>query len=78
MNYFLIFVTTFLVVSLTVPIGQRLSRRFEILARPGGRRQHKGLIPKLGGLPLILGLLVAWGIIGWRFTFHVKMQPSGG
>ncbi len=40
------------------PLSIWLSHRLGIVARPGGRRQHQGNIPKLGGL------IVAGGFIG--------------
>ncbi|MEM7332885.1 MAG: MraY family glycosyltransferase [Chloroflexota bacterium] len=74
MNYLLIFGAAFFAVILSVPFGQWLSVRFGILAKPGGRRKHEGLIPKLGGLPLIFGLAVAWGLILWRFPINAIEQ----
>lgn len=41
----------------TPPVRQ-LALRLGIVAAPGGRRQHAGLVPKLGGVPIILGYLV--------------------
>lgn len=69
MNYFPTFLLTFgaaFGVSVALTLAARpLSRRVGIVARPGGRRQHQGVIPKLGGLPLMGGLLAAWGVIYW-------------
>lgn len=66
---------------LVVPLARRLSFRLGILARPGGRRQHEGMIPKLGGLPLLAGLLLAWGVIYWLLppaanSDDVKLLPG--
>lgn len=71
MNFLLIFVLAFTMAVLLVPISKWLSFRFDIVARPGGRRKHVGLIPMLGGVPLIGGLIAAWGAIFYLF------QPSG-
>lgn len=68
MNYFLIFGATFLAVSMTVPLAKNLSVRYGIMAKPGGRRRHVGLVPMLGGLPLIFGLGVAWALIFFLFS----------
>lgn len=37
---------------LLVGVARWLSVRFDMVARPGGRRTHSGLIPKLGVIPL--------------------------
>lgn len=39
--------------------------RWQWVAKPGGRRQHQGLIPRLGGLPVFGGLMVGIGVIFW-------------
>jgi UDP-GlcNAc:undecaprenyl-phosphate GlcNAc-1-phosphate transferase len=37
----------------------RLGQRLGIVARPGGRRQHAGVVSRLGGVGLVLGVLIA-------------------
>ena len=41
------------------PVAARLSRRVGIVAVPGGRRQHEGIVPRLGGLPIFAGFMIA-------------------
>jgi UDP-GlcNAc:undecaprenyl-phosphate/decaprenyl-phosphate GlcNAc-1-phosphate transferase len=53
------------------PLARRLSLRWQILARPGGRRQHQGLIPKLGGLPL-WGAFLVGAVLAYRL-----LPPQG-
>ncbi len=65
MVYFLIFLVPLAVALLTTPWAGRLAQRWGIVARPGGRRQHEGTVPKLGGLPLLLAYLVGIGLIYW-------------
>ena len=65
MSYLLIFAIPLLVSLLITPWAGRLGRRWGIVARPGGRRQHEGMIPKLGGLPLLVAYLVGIGLIYW-------------
>jgi UDP-GlcNAc:undecaprenyl-phosphate/decaprenyl-phosphate GlcNAc-1-phosphate transferase len=65
MIYFLIFVVSLAVSLLLTPWAGRLGRRWGLVARPGGRRQHEGRVPKLGGLPLLLAYLVGIGLIYW-------------
>ncbi|KAA3656517.1 MAG: undecaprenyl/decaprenyl-phosphate alpha-N-acetylglucosaminyl 1-phosphate transferase [Chloroflexi bacterium] len=65
MFYLIIFGASFLVATLMTPVAQQLSFRLGIVAIPGGRRVHSGKVPKLGGMPLMVALLVAWGLIYW-------------
>ncbi len=46
-----LFVALILAVVLT-PISMRLARRWGLIDHPGGRRQHEGSIPRIGGLAL--------------------------
>jgi UDP-GlcNAc:undecaprenyl-phosphate/decaprenyl-phosphate GlcNAc-1-phosphate transferase len=65
MTYLLIFLVSLSVSLLATPWAGRLAQRWGIVARPGGRRQHEGVVPKLGGLPLLLAYLVGIGLIYW-------------
>ena len=65
MTYVLVFTLVLGTSLLLTPWAQRLSRRWGIVARPGGRRLHEGNIPKLGGLPLLAAWLVGIGLIYW-------------
>ena len=59
-SYLPAFALTFalgLIVSLAVtPLARRLGEHRDIADRPGGRRQHRGVIPRLGGIALYVGL----------------------
>ena len=66
MNYLVIFIAALLVALLLTPWTQRLSHQLGIVARPDARRHHVGTIPRLGGVPIMGGLLAAWGLI---YTF---------
>jgi UDP-GlcNAc:undecaprenyl-phosphate GlcNAc-1-phosphate transferase len=59
MAFLLIFAVAFLVSLALTPLARRLSLRWGMVAEPGGRRQHQGHVPKLGGLPLLGALMVA-------------------
>ncbi|MBK9054403.1 MAG: undecaprenyl/decaprenyl-phosphate alpha-N-acetylglucosaminyl 1-phosphate transferase [Chloroflexi bacterium] len=65
MIYLLIFVVSGAAAFLTTPLARYLSLRWRIVAEPGGRRQHQGSIPKLGGIPLLIGYLAAMPFIYW-------------
>ena len=65
MPYLIVFVSAVVVALLATPLAQRLSVHLELVARPGGRRRHEGMIPKLGGLPVFLAFLVGAGLAWW-------------
>ena len=59
MGYFVVFLTGFVGALLLTPFAMRISRRWGIVAVPGGRRKHQGSIPTLGGLALVGAYLTA-------------------
>ena len=63
MSYLVVFITSLAASALLTPLVRRLSLRWGIVAEPGGRRQHHGRIPKLGGVPLLGALLLATAVI---------------
>ena len=44
---------------LVVPIARRLSYRLQVTSIPGGRRQERIAMPKLGGLAIVIGFIAA-------------------
>jgi UDP-GlcNAc:undecaprenyl-phosphate GlcNAc-1-phosphate transferase len=44
---------------LATPVAGRLGRRLGLQDVPGGRRTHKGLVPRIGGVGLFVGFFVA-------------------
>jgi len=58
------------------PVSIRLSRRLGIVAKPGGRRQHKGLVPKLGGL-VVLGGFVGGALLSLAVRGWLPPPPEG-
>lgn len=66
---FVFFIALITAVVLT-PLARRLSFRWDIVAKPGGRRKHKGMIPKLGGIPIFLGYLASIAFI------YVMLPPE--
>lgn len=50
---------------LTTPLAVTLSKRWGVMAQPGGRRRHSGRVPKLGGVPIIVGFLSGAAAIYW-------------
>jgi UDP-GlcNAc:undecaprenyl-phosphate GlcNAc-1-phosphate transferase len=53
------FLVAFVVCALAVPVAIRLSRRFGVIADPGGRHAHASPTPLLGGLAMYVGFAVA-------------------
>ncbi len=47
------------------PVARRLSFRWGLVAEPGGRRQHAGRIPKLGGAAIFAAWLVGVALTYW-------------
>lgn len=53
-----------LIVSLAVPPAARLARRLRLVDVPGGRKRHLHPVPRSGGVPLALGVLVPLALWG--------------
>lgn len=53
------FLVAFVVCIVAVPFAIRLSRRFGVIAEPGGRHAHANSTPLLGGLAMYVGFAVA-------------------
>ena len=65
MIYFIIFLAVLGPAVFITPPTRRLAFRLGIVAQPGGRRQHTGLIPKLGGVPIMIAYLLGIGLVYW-------------
>lgn len=76
--YLVVFGAALATVVLVVPFVRRLSFRLGLVARPGGRRQHQGDVPKLGGLALLAGLAVGVLLIYWLFPAEPNAQLLRG
>ena len=70
---FFTFLAAFLTAVILIPLAKRLAVHLGLVALPGGRRQHEGRIPKLGGLPLFFGYLAGILLI---CIVHPKVFPS--
>lgn len=51
--------TAFLLAVLLTPVSMAAARRLGLVDRPGGRRRHQGVIPRIGGLALFGGFIGA-------------------
>jgi UDP-GlcNAc:undecaprenyl-phosphate GlcNAc-1-phosphate transferase len=58
MPFLLVFIAAFFVSLALTPLARYLSLRVGIVAIPGGRRQHRGVVGKLGGIPIFAAFVV--------------------
>ena len=63
MIYLLTLAVSFSLAALLVPLTMRLARRWGMVDRPGGRRQHRGVIPRLGGVAIYGGFVGANALV---------------
>jgi UDP-GlcNAc:undecaprenyl-phosphate GlcNAc-1-phosphate transferase len=61
-RYAIVGLSGFLIALVLTPVTGRLGNRLGLVAIPGGRRQHEGMISKLGGIGLVLGFFGAIGV----------------
>lgn len=78
MIYLAIFFFPLLIAVGTIPIARRVSQRLGIVAVPGGRRKHEGLIPTLGGIPIFVGYLAGILLIYWQLPPQDNFLPLRG
>jgi UDP-GlcNAc:undecaprenyl-phosphate/decaprenyl-phosphate GlcNAc-1-phosphate transferase len=58
MYYWLVLLCAFGLTLLLTPVAGWVGRRLNLVDRPGGRRLHKGIIPRTGGLALFGGFFL--------------------
>lgn len=63
-------VSGFIITLLAIAALRPLAIKVDLVDRPGGRKIHEGVVPVIGGLAMLLGLLVAFGVV------PVPYQPS--
>jgi len=59
MIYIILFLLALLLTAILTPVAGWFGRRLGMVDRPGGRRQHRGVIPRTGGLAIFAGFFVA-------------------
>ncbi len=59
MTFVLVFLASFGSALVLTPLAARLGRRLGLVDRPGGRRQHVGVIPRTGGVAVYAAFVVA-------------------
>ena len=56
--FLLIFLVAAVIAAVMTPVAQRLGDRLGWVDRPGGRRKHRGIISRLGGMAMYAGFTV--------------------
>jgi UDP-GlcNAc:undecaprenyl-phosphate GlcNAc-1-phosphate transferase len=62
MVYLVVLLFAALLVVLTTPVAAMLGHQLGLVDRPGGRRRHRGVVPRTGGLALFAGFFVTAGL----------------
>jgi UDP-GlcNAc:undecaprenyl-phosphate GlcNAc-1-phosphate transferase len=75
-QYVLTFVTSLGLVALLTPLAGRLGRWLGVVDRPGGRRAHKGEVPRLGGVALFVAFVGAIGVSAWSGALTVGYSAN--
>jgi UDP-GlcNAc:undecaprenyl-phosphate GlcNAc-1-phosphate transferase len=58
-EYAVVLIASIVIALVLTPLMGKLGLRLRIVTEPGGRRRHKGVISRLGGVGLVLGFLGA-------------------
>jgi UDP-GlcNAc:undecaprenyl-phosphate GlcNAc-1-phosphate transferase len=58
-GFLIVFAVAFLVALVVTPVARRIGSRLDVQDRPGGRRRHRGVIPRTGGVAMYAGFIVA-------------------
>jgi UDP-GlcNAc:undecaprenyl-phosphate/decaprenyl-phosphate GlcNAc-1-phosphate transferase len=58
-GYLLVFVIAFAVALAVTPLARRVGHTFDVQDRPGGRRRHRGVVPRTGGVAMYAGFTLA-------------------
>ncbi len=61
-SFIAVFLVSFFSSLFLTPIAQKVSLHWGVVAKPGGRRRHLGIIPRLGGLPIFVAFMIGVGM----------------
>lgn len=68
-QYALVFGISLSLSAILTPLAGRLGRRLNIVDLPGGRRRHRGKVPRMGGMAVFIAFVAAVGWAAWRAFF---------
>ena len=75
-HYGLVFLVSCGLAACLTPLFGTLGKRFNIVDRPGGRRRHRGVVPRLGGLAVFVAFAAAVGAAAWRGRLTMGYSPN--
>ncbi len=77
-GFLLVFAVAFLVALGVTPIARRIGHRLDVQDRPGGRRRHRGIVPRTGGVAMYAGFVVAIGamLLLPQTLFPPRLDPG--
>jgi UDP-GlcNAc:undecaprenyl-phosphate GlcNAc-1-phosphate transferase len=75
-QYALVFGVSFGLSMLLTPVAGRLGRKLGIVDHPGGRRQHDGAVPRLGGVAVFVAFIATIGLAAWRGYLTAGYGPD--
>lgn len=61
---------------LSVPVFRARADKFGLIDEPGGRKQHTGRVPIVGGVAVYLSVLVAGAVLGFDLAFFLPLLVS--
>jgi UDP-GlcNAc:undecaprenyl-phosphate GlcNAc-1-phosphate transferase len=70
-RYLITLLLGFGLAALLTPVGRRLGIRWEMVAEPGGRRRHAGVVSRLGGLGLMVGF---FGALAYAYVTPIPTE----
>jgi UDP-GlcNAc:undecaprenyl-phosphate GlcNAc-1-phosphate transferase len=82
-HYLLVIAVAAVATLLATPVVRKLGIRWGVVATPGGRNVHEGLVPRIGGVAIYLGMLAAVvlqavGEQRWDWGGQLASGMSGG
>ncbi len=79
-HYLIDFLVAFAVTAIATPFVRKFAKRFDIVDHPGPRRVNTVPIPRMGGIAMFLGLLVAAAfdaVLGVQGVWHSPLAAPG-
>jgi UDP-GlcNAc:undecaprenyl-phosphate GlcNAc-1-phosphate transferase len=58
-GFLVVFAIAFFIALGVTPLARRLGSRLDVQDRPGGRRKHRGVVPRTGGIAMYAGFTMA-------------------
>lgn len=75
-SYLMVFTVAAVFAAMLTPLSAWLGRRLGLVDRPGGRRAHRGEVPRLGGVAVLGGFAAAVGVAAWQGVLTTGYSAS--